>query len=400
MSHDQSRSAATEGTPLLPSPMWYAPSAPPMYDAISSAGDGSNGQYTPLPSFGLSQYVTESQNKNGASGSSAFVRPSQHNDSDDHNLDESRASEEYNMKFLMDLEASQTKKYGVDEKYAYQGPEIGEAPKKTSDGFVHMKHNAYFINLMTLAHTILFGYEIYYNDGFESLSVNPLLGPTGQTLKDLGAKYGPNMRSPNDEYYRFVTPIFLHAGVIHLIMNFSFQIRIARQIEQEYGTWRTVVIYMLAGVGGNLASCLFVPEQVQVGASGSLYGMLGCLIVDLVENWVFLQRNKINPWVELFKLLVQVLISLGIGLLPGVDNFAHVGGFIIGTLLGISLLPTTRKQGKTFCAMFRSFLVFLFTILLLLSGFYIFFSDIESDSWCSFCEKIDCLEELFDCEGF
>ena len=70
------------------------------------------------------------------------------------------------------------------------------------------------------------------------------------------------------EWWRFVTPIFLHVGIGHIVMNLLMQIRVGRSLEISYGALRIAPIYILCGVFGNLLSVIFVPTQVQVGASG------------------------------------------------------------------------------------------------------------------------------------
>lgn len=83
---------------------------------------------------------------------------------------------------------------------------------------------------------------------------------------------------------------------------------------------RVGAIYILAGIGGNLASAIFLPQQIQVGASGALYGLLGVLFSDLVQNWSLLQ----DPCKNLFSLVVTVAISLAMGLLPQVRARAGI----------------------------------------------------------------------------
>ncbi|RUS26182.1 hypothetical protein BC938DRAFT_471124 [Jimgerdemannia flammicorona] len=78
-----------------------------------------------------------------------------------------------------------------------------------------------------------------------------------------------------------------------------------------------------------------LPTAASMGCSGALFGLIGCLLVDLIQNW----RLILKPWWELAKLVILTLISFAFGLLPWLDNFAHIGGFFTGMFAGILLIP-------------------------------------------------------------
>ncbi|KAF2320329.1 hypothetical protein GH714_027156 [Hevea brasiliensis] len=86
------------------------------------------------------------------------------------------------------------------------------------------------------------------------------------------------------------------------------------------------------------ASSLFIRNSISVGASGALFGLLGAMLSELITNWTIYTYKA----AALFTLLVIVAINLAIGILPHVDNFAHIGGFLVGFLLGFVLLPRPR----------------------------------------------------------
>lgn len=216
----------------------------------------------------------------------------------------------------------------------------------------------------------------------------------------MGAKYGPLMRSPNYDYFRFITPIFLHAGLLHIGFNLLFQLRIGADLEREYGALRAGAIYFISGIGGNLLSCLFVPDQLQVGASSALYGIIGCLLVDLLHQWNIVRFVGSNPWIELAKMGAQILVSLLLGLFPAVDNFAHLGGFIYGILCGFALLPSVVESGRSLKALRRSIALGTVVLLTLILGFYGFFQGADFEEWCDFCYNLNCLEAVFDCSSF
>jgi len=184
-----------------------------------------------------------------------------------------------------------------------------------------------------------------------------------------------------------------------LLLNMAFQTSVGKELEIAYGKFRICGIYLIAGIGGNLGSCLFIPTEVEVGCSGALYGLLGCVLIDLFQNWKLLKHIGQNPWWLLFKQMMVITVSLCIGLFPGIDNFAHLGGFIFGTLAGVVFLPTINF-GK-WSAIWKLILVIsaFCTIVVLFSvGLNQF--DLEKGSdWCPTCREVDCLSALFNCKG-
>ncbi len=83
---------------------------------------------------------------------------------------------------------------------------------------------------------------------------------------------------------------------------------------------------VLSGIGGNLASSIFLPEQISVGASSSLFGIIGMVFIITLKTWTVLEK----PFRTLIVLVLVTLLNFVVGLLPFVDNFAHIGGFITG----------------------------------------------------------------------
>ncbi|RWS27945.1 inactive rhomboid protein 1-like protein [Leptotrombidium deliense] len=140
--------------------------------------------------------------------------------------------------------------------------------------------------------------------------------------------------SPN-QFYRLWISLFLHAGLLHLAVTVAFQFYIMRDIEKMIGSLRIAIIYMVSGIGGNLASSIFVPYRAEVGPSGSQFGLLACLIVEVLNSWQIIEHPK-RSLIKLCSIAISLFI---IGLLPWVDNYAHIFGFLIGFLLSLALLP-------------------------------------------------------------
>lgn len=154
----------------------------------------------------------------------------------------------------------------------------------------------------------------------------------------LGELCGFDASQTNDnpnQWFRFIVPIFLHAGIVHIAFNMVLQLTIAREMESAIGPIRFFLVYMSAGIfgfvmGGNYGGTGFA----SVGASGSLFGILALTLLDLLYSW----KDRKSPLRELVTIFIEMVIAFGLGLLPGLDNFAHIGGFVMGLALGISVL--------------------------------------------------------------
>ncbi|KAH8146252.1 uncharacterized protein LAJ45_09694 [Morchella importuna] len=150
--------------------------------------------------------------------------------------------------------------------------------------------------------------------------------------KDLGGK--SSSKEP-DQWWRFIVPMFLHAGIIHIGFNMLFQLRIGVDMEREIGPIRFALCYFASGIFGFVLGGNFAPNGVpSTGCSGSLFGIIALMLLDLLWNWT----NRQSPMKELLFLLLDICLGFAIGLLPGLDNFSHIGGFLMGFILGIALL--------------------------------------------------------------
>jgi len=220
--------------------------------------------------------------------------------------------------------------------------EIDEIPlryrKKKSAAREAVTHRPYFTIFICVVDVIVMIVELIVNKGFESMKVNPWLGVSAQTLITLGAKDVPLIMYSN-QWWRFITPMFLHVGVIHLALNLLAQVLLGLQLEKPIGTWRTAIIYFVSGVTGNLLSAVFLPLQLEAGASGAIYGLLSYYLADLFVHWSIID----NPRKYAAGLFLSTLFGLLIGLLPGIDNFAHIGGTVGGLFISLLVIPRTLE---------------------------------------------------------
>ncbi|KAI9789726.1 MAG: hypothetical protein M1833_002265, partial [Piccolia ochrophora] len=137
------------------------------------------------------------------------------------------------------------------------------------------------------------------------------------------------------QWYRFIIPVFLHAGIVHIGINMLVQVLLGRDWERTIGTVRFAILYLCSGIFGFVMSGNFAGAAVaSTGASGALFGIFALMVLDLFYTWS--QRKK--PWKDVGFLVICIVVTFFLGLLPGVDNFAHIGGFLMGLILGVCIL--------------------------------------------------------------
>ncbi|OGE55564.1 hypothetical protein PENARI_c004G01684 [Penicillium arizonense] len=263
----------------------------------------------------------------------------------------------------------------------------GDGRKK---GFFKKKI-AWVTYILTLAQIIVFIVELVKNAQLTGSVIetkptfNPMIGPSPYVQIYMGARYDPCMKNvegiqnanttifwpcpnatsttdqscslsescgfggvPNphvggstddnpapNQWYRFIIPIFLHGGFVHIGFNLLVQMTMGADMERMIGIWRYTLTYFASGIfgfvlGGNYASQLDPSD----GCSGALFGILALYLLDLLYDWT--QRE--SPWVELIIMILGVAVSFVLGLLPGLDNFSHIGGFIMGLAIGLTIM--------------------------------------------------------------
>lgn len=146
-----------------------------------------------------------------------------------------------------------------------------------------------------------------------------------------------------DQWFRFIIPMFMHAGIIHIGFNLLLQLTLGKEMEILIGPIRFFLVYVASGIfgfvlGGNFAA----PGIASTGASGALFGILALVLLDLLYHW----SERRSPWMDLAFIMLDVVISFVLGLLPGLDNFSHIGGFFMGLVLGICLLHSPASLQK------------------------------------------------------
>ncbi|EXC30978.1 Inactive rhomboid protein 1 [Morus notabilis] len=278
----------------------------------------------------------------------------------------------------------------------------------------------WLIPVFVVANTILFVITMYVNNcpensdsciakflgrfSFQPFKENPLLGPSSTSLQKMGAL--DVSKVVNDHQgWRLLSCNWLHGGVFHILANMLSLLVIGIRLEQEFGFVRIGLLYVISGFGGSLLSALFLQSNISVGASGALFGLLGGMLSELITNWTIYD----SKFAALFTLVVIIAINLGVGILPHVDNFAHIGGFLTGFLLGFVFLirpqfgwvsqkyaspaynsATVKSKFKTY-----QYILWVVSLILLIVGLTVWLvmllRGIDANDHCSWCHYLSCV---------
>jgi rhomboid protease GluP len=163
-----------------------------------------------------------------------------------------------------------------------------------------------------------------------------LIDPDTQQVLRWGADYGPY--TLNGQYWRLITSMFIHFGIIHILGNMWCLWSLGRLAEKLLGPVSVLGTYLLTGVGASLLSLSWDPMRVSAGASGAIFGIAGALITTLYYGKHNLPKESVT---RLLGYVVRFsLLNLLFGLRGHVDNAAHLGGLVTGLLIGLFLART------------------------------------------------------------
>ena len=145
------------------------------------------------------------------------------------------------------------------------------------------------------------------------------------------------------QYYRAITSIFLHWDVNHLFSNMIIFFYLGEMVEKYFGHVKYAIIYLTAGIVGNLVSAWYEIYAnlniLSAGASGAVFGVIGhCLYLTCAH------RGRLEN-ITVTKLLIMVIYSLYSGFIgEKINNAAHIGGFLSGALLAFLLWAFGKKR--------------------------------------------------------
>ncbi|MFY9561089.1 MAG: rhomboid family intramembrane serine protease [Terriglobales bacterium] len=188
---------------------------------------------------------------------------------------------------------------------------------------------------------VIFGINVAVFLGMLLAGVSILDNPAGQDLVKWGANYGPY--TVGGQWWRLLTCVFIHGGLLHIAFNMWGLWNLGSLAESLYGRWTFGFIYLITGVAASVASVVWNPNVLGVGASGAIFGIAGALIASFSLGGFSLPRTQVTG--TLTSLVVFAVYSLVFGASSrGIDNAAHVGGLIAGLILGalIALVAPDR----------------------------------------------------------
>jgi len=289
------------------------------------------------------------------------------------------------------------------------------------------------VPILTIAMVGVFIWELVLNAHFQGTpvsfhpTINYMLGPGGSTLINAGARFVPCMKNvaevppttqlacmsdtanPADQlcslstvcgfggfgpdnnpsqWFRFILPIFLHVGIIHILLNMLAQATLCSLVERQVGTVAFTIIYFASGIFGNVLGGNFaLIGLTSMGASGAIVGSVAAQWVDLLTHWGLEDR----PVRTLIMLIIELIITIGFGYIPGVDNFAHLGGFLMGLLTCIVFFPvislTRRHMIIVWICRILAIPLVVVLFVVLIRNFY----TADPAAGCEWCRYLSCI---------
>jgi membrane associated rhomboid family serine protease len=145
---------------------------------------------------------------------------------------------------------------------------------------------------------------------------------------------GPVIGVATGEYWRLFTAMFLHFGVIHLLLNMWALWILGQYLERTLGPARFLALYLISGLGGSVAAYVFQPGALTAGASGAIFGMFAALFVI---NRKLGRDNR--------SVIFLIVINLSMVLfIPNISLAGHVGGLLTGGLVALGFAYAPRNQ--------------------------------------------------------
>jgi rhomboid protease GluP len=155
----------------------------------------------------------------------------------------------------------------------------------------------------------------------------------------IGVKYNPLI--VQGQYWRLITPMFLHGSLLHIAFNMFALVRLGPGLERFYGHLRYLLLYLVAGFAGNVVS-FALSAEASLGSSTAIFGLIGAEGVFLYQNRkVFGGQTQ----AALQQVIMLAVLNLAIGLSPGIDNWGHLGGLIGGSCFAWLAGPILHVEG-------------------------------------------------------
>jgi rhomboid protease GluP len=177
----------------------------------------------------------------------------------------------------------------------------------------------------------IFGINVAVFVAMTLAGVSMLDNPSGQDLVRWGANFGP--LTVSGQWWRLLTCVFIHGGLLHIAFNMWCLWDLGRLAESVYGHWTFAAVYLISGLSASLASVVWNPVILSVGASGAIFGIAGALIASFYLGEFSLPRAAMTGMLRSVVLFVGYNLFFG-AVIARTDNAAHIGGLVMGLFLG------------------------------------------------------------------
>jgi rhomboid protease GluP len=190
-------------------------------------------------------------------------------------------------------------------------------------------HEVPVTTVLLVANILMFGISwVMTMQAGEAGGLRTLWGMSGAASYQLGASVPFFFLLQNHEWWRLVTAMFLHGGLLHIGFNMMTLMQFGPALEELYGSGRYLFLYVVTGALGFAASAL--TGHFSIGASGALLGLIGAMLAVTTKRGGSFMRDLRS------RLITSVVILFLIGFWGnfGIDNSAHMGGFAVGFVIG------------------------------------------------------------------
>jgi len=177
--------------------------------------------------------------------------------------------------------------------------------------------------------------------GVAAIAVNPMIGPYPDAISEWGGK-NTYLLVEEEQYYRFITPTFLHVGFLHLLVNVIFELKVCADLEREWGFLLWICIYVISGIGSCLTAFTIDPNAIGVCSSGALMGLFGAKIAQSI-TWTMFKVNKDyrkqadGMFEQLGGVVWSAILLFFLTIFTYIDWSGHLGGLVTGFLAGMTI---------------------------------------------------------------
>lgn len=161
-------------------------------------------------------------------------------------------------------------------------------------------------------------------------------------LAAFGAQYNPAIRA--GQIWRLLTPVLLHGSIPHIGFNMYALVIFGSGLERHFGRGRFLLLYLLGAFSGNVFSFLFTKDY-SIGASTAIFGLIGAQGVFLYQNRRLFGRQVKSALGNII-FVAAINLLFGAFLLPGIDNWGHVGGLLGGSIFTWFAGPRWELEGE------------------------------------------------------